>query len=211
MRTSSRPAAASSAVSVSASGKRAPLELRHRREPAREPHVVECAGSSVAIASRPAGARIRATSASARGRSSRCSDMRITAASNQPRLNGSASARATRALTPSALRAGDHLRRRVDGPDARVRPLLERLRQPARAAADLEHARAAQLAELDEPLEELPTSSRRRGAARRSAPRSGRSRRQPALPSSPSGATSASSPGAAPVRRRRGAPARRRP
>ena len=29
--------------------------------------------------------------------------MRITAASNQPRLNGSASARATRALTPSAF------------------------------------------------------------------------------------------------------------
>ena len=74
----------------------------HRREPAREPDVVEARpdprSRSTSAAGRARGSR--ATSANARGRSTRWTAMRITAASNQPRLNGSASARATRALTP---------------------------------------------------------------------------------------------------------------
>ena len=123
--------------------------------------------------------------------------MRITAASNQPRLNGSASARASRALTPSAFARATIS---VDASTAQTRASARSSSacgEPARAAADLEHARAAQVAELDEPRRRAATSSRRPGAARRSGRRSGRSRPQPApVPSSASGATSASCSGA---------------
>ena len=173
-RRSRRRRARRGALAASGSARR---RSRARTGRAREPDVARSSsGSSVAIASRPAGARTRATSASARGRSTRCSDIRITTASNQPRLNGSASARATRALTPSAFARATISVGGVDRPDARERPLLERLREPAGAAADLEHARAAQVAELGRARRRPATSCRRPGAARRSAPRGGRSR-----------------------------------
>ena len=102
-------------------------------------------------------ASTRRSSANARGRSNRCTAIRMTARSNQPPLNGSALGRAPR-FGVDAVRARDrdHLLRRVDAPDAGDLPLGERGREPARAAADIEHAPAAQVAGLDDRVEDLP-------------------------------------------------------
>ena len=51
---------------------------------------------------------------------------------------------------------GDHLAARVDAPHLRAGLVGERGREPAGAAADVEHAPAAEVAELDERGERLP-------------------------------------------------------
>ena len=80
----------------------------------------------------------------------------MTTASNQPALNGSASARRDAGVDAERLGARDHRLGGVDGPDAGELALLERLREPAGAAADLEHPPAAEVPEADERLVDLP-------------------------------------------------------
>ena len=125
----------------------------------------KCDVANVAITARPSGASTRASSGRARARSTRWITSRSTARSNQPSRNGSASAlpafRPTRGRHTRA-RDLEHRGLGVDRPDARSLPLGERGGEHARAAADLEHAPAAQVALADERVEDLPPERVRR-------------------------------------------------
>ena len=171
-----RPSA-SSARSVGSSGKRAPLELGHGREPAREPDVVEVRR----ILRRDHEAAVRREDAR-RPRRARAGGRQVhghahhrgvePAALERQRLGaGDAGVDAER------LRARDHLGRGVDCPDARERPLLERVRRAGRCRSRSRATRAPRRSPSSTSrVEELPPVARRPGAARRSGRRSGRSR-----------------------------------
>ncbi len=98
-----KPAPASSARSVGSSGNRARSIAGTDGKSFVSQMSSKESGSWVATTTRPLGARTRETSANTRGRSTRCATIRRTARSNHPDLNGSASPRETRALTPSAF------------------------------------------------------------------------------------------------------------
>ena len=83
------------------------------------------------------------------------------------------------------LGARDHRRGGIDGPDAGELTICERLGEPARAAADLEHALARGARRAVRSPRTPPTSWRRRAGAPRSARRNGRSHSPQAPASSP--------------------------
>ena len=112
-----------------------------------------------------------AACASARGRSTRWSDIRITTRVEPAGLERERLGARDARVDAVGLRARDHRLGGVDRPHARELALLERLGEPAGAAADLEDAAAAQAAEPHERVEDLPTSCRRPGGAPRSARR----------------------------------------